>query len=116
ALRLVGGGHGLRIENRVPGADADPYLALAGVLLAFRHGLENELPLDPPAQGAPAPRTPQLPTTLEEAADLLDGSEVARKGLGDPLVDALCASARAEVHAYRGQVSEWERRRGFEHR
>jgi glutamine synthetase len=116
ALRLVGSGHALRIENRVPGADADPYLALAGVLLASRHGLENELPLAAPVRGAPPPSTAALPTTLDEAADLLDGSEVARKGLGDGLVDALCASARAEVQAYRMQISEWERRRGFEQR
>jgi glutamine synthetase len=116
ALRLVGSGLSLRIENRVPGADADPYLALAGVLLAFRHGLENDLPLPEPARGAPPAGTPALPTTLDEAADLLDGSEIARKGLGDALVDALCASARAEVSAYRTQISEWERRRGFERR
>jgi glutamine synthetase len=116
ALRLVGAESSLRIENRVPGADADPYLALAGVLLAFRHGLENDLPLPAPAPGAPPPGTAQLPATLDEAADLLDASEVARKGLGDGLVDALCASARAEVQAYHAQISEWERRRGFEQR
>jgi glutamine synthetase len=116
ALRLVGAGSSLRVENRVPGADADPYLALAGVLLASRHGLENDLPLPEPVRGAPPAGTSVLPSSLGEAADLLERSEVARKGLGDPLVDALVSAARAEVEAYAGQVSEWERARGFERR
>lgn len=116
ALRLVGSGDSLRVEHRVPGADADPYLALAGILLAFRHGLENELPLPPPVSGAPGPESPRLPASLPEAADLLEASAVARKGLGDAVVDALVAAARAEWTAYAGQVSEWERARGFEAR
>jgi glutamine synthetase len=116
ALRLVGAGSSLRVENRVPGADADPYLALAGVLLASRYGIEHDLPLPEPTRGAPGQGTAALPASLDEAAELLDGSEVARKGLGDPLVDALVAAARAESAAYAGQVSEWERARGFERR
>ncbi|MEX2291485.1 MAG: glutamine synthetase family protein [Mycobacteriales bacterium] len=116
ALRLVGSGASLRVENRVPGADADPYLALAGVLLASRHGIENDLPLPDPVRGAPPRGTEGLPSSLGEAADLLDRSEVARKGLGDALVDALVATARAEAAGYAAQVSEWERARGFERR
>ena len=116
AFRVVGTGASLRVENRVPGGDADPYLALAGVLLASRHGLEHDVPLPDPVRGAPPVGTATLPTSLKEAADLLDQSEVARKGLGDPLVDALVAGARAEVRAEAGQVSEWERSRGFERR
>jgi glutamine synthetase len=114
ALRLVGSGASLRVEHRVPGADADPYLAMAGILLAFRHGLEHELPLPLPVTGAPGPESPRLPASLPEAADLLEASEVARAGLGGGLVDALVAAARAEWSAYAGQVSEWERARGFE--
>lgn len=53
---------------------------------------------------------------LDEAADLLDGSEVARNGLGNALVDALVASARAECSAAAAEVGEWERQRGFERR
>lgn len=116
ALRLVGTGSSLRVEHRVPGGDADPYLALAGVLLASRYGIENELPLPDPARGAPRPGTQALPTSLGEAADLLEASEVARKGLGELLVDALVAAARAEAAAYSCHVSEWERARGFERR
>ncbi len=100
----------------MPGGDADPYLALAGVLLAVRHGLQSELPLPEPVRGGPPAGTQVLPGSLGEAADLFESSEVARKGLGDALVDALVASARAELAAYAGQVSEWERARGFERR
>lgn len=116
ALRLVGCGPSLRLENRVPGADADPYLALAGILLALRHGLENDLPLPPETAGPPGPQTPRLPASLAQAADLLEASEVARAGLGGALVDALVAAARAEWAGYGEQVSEWERARGFERR
>lgn len=116
ALRLVGQGPSLRVENRVPGGDADPYLALAGVLLAARHGLETDLPLPDPVRGAPPAGAAGLPASLGEAADLFERSEVARKGLGDALVDALVAAARAEVAAAQVQVSEWERARGFERR
>ncbi|KAA1428208.1 glutamine synthetase family protein [Nocardioides antri] len=116
ALRLVGAGPSLRVEHRVPGADADPYLALAGILLAFRHGLEHDLHLPPAVTGPPDATCPRLPASLPEAADLLAGSDVARKGLGDAVVDALVAAARAEWEGYGAQVSEWERERGFERR
>ena len=116
AVRVVGSGPSLRLEHRVPGADADPYLALAGILLAFRHGLSHDLPLPAPVTGSPGAGSPPLPTTLTEAADRLEASEVARKGLGDALVDALVGAARSEWAAYAGQVSEWERARGFQAR
>jgi glutamine synthetase len=116
ALRVVGSGPSLRVEHRVPGADADPYLALAGILLAFRHGLENDLPLPPPATGSPGEDCARLPASLSEAAAAFEASEVARKGLGDDRVDALVSAARAEWATYAGQVSEWERARGFERR
>ncbi|RZU30716.1 glutamine synthetase family protein [Blastococcus saxobsidens] len=116
ALRLVGSGPSLRLEHRVPGGDADPHLALAAVLLAARHGIEHDLPLPDPVRGAPGPDAPALPASLPEAADLLDASEIARKGLGDGLVDALVTAARAEWAAYGGTVTEWERNRGFERR
>ncbi|SNS15571.1 Glutamine synthetase, catalytic domain [Geodermatophilus pulveris] len=116
ALRLVGSGASLRLEHRVPGGDADPHLALAAVLLAARHGIEHDLPLPDPVRGAPGPDAATLPASVAEAADLLDGSAVAREGLGDALVDALVAAARAEWAGYTGSVSEWERARYFERR
>lgn len=116
ALRLVGSGPSLRLEHRVPGADADPYLALSGVLLAAEHGLDHDLPLPDAVRGAPPAGGPRLPGSLAEAADLFETSAVARKGLGDDVVDALVAAARAEVAGHSAVVTDWERRRGFERR
>lgn len=116
ALRLAGAGQSLRVEHRVPGGDADPYLALAGILLAFRHGIEHQLEPSARTVGAPETGARTLPATLVEAADLLDASEPARKGLGDALVDSVVAAARAEWDAFLDAVTDWERARGFERR
>jgi glutamine synthetase len=114
SVRLVGSGESLRLEHRVPGGDADPYLVLAGLLLAARHGLEQGLRPPPATVGAPPADSVRLPTSLEEAALLFERSDVARKGLGDALVDALASAARAEVDAHAASVTAWERARGFE--
>lgn len=116
ALRLAGSGQSLRVENRVPGADADPHLALAGILLAFRHGIDHGLGLPEPTRGAPPSSAPRLPATLAEAADRLEASEAARKGLGDALVDGLVRAARTEWEEFLDAVTDWERARGFERR
>lgn len=116
ALRLAGSGSSLRVEHRVPGADADPYLALAGILLAFRHGIQEGLELPPATVGSPATDAVALPADLPAAADLLEQSAVARAGLGGAVVDALVSCSRAEWAAYHSVVSEWERARGFERR
>src|SRR5580700_2808645 len=51
ALRLVGHGHSLRVENRTPGGDVNPYLAVAAMIAAGLHGIDHELPLEPPVTG-----------------------------------------------------------------
>ncbi len=51
ALRLVGHGPSLRVENRVPGGDVNPYLAVAAMIAAGLHGIDHELPLEPPMTG-----------------------------------------------------------------
>jgi glutamine synthetase len=116
ALRLLGSGQATRFEHRVPGGDADPHLVLAGLLLATRHGLESPVPLPRAAEGFPGPGAERLPASLDEATTLFEQSEVARKGLGDGLVDALVSAARAEIAAHAGEVTAWERARGFERR
>ena len=70
AVRLVGHGAGARMENRVPGGDVNPYLALAAMLAGGLHGIENELELEPPLEGnAYTSGRPQVPGTLREARD-----------------------------------------------
>ena len=69
ALRVVGHGPSLRFENRVPGGDVNPYLAVAAMIAAGLHGIDNELPLSRPFGGnAYATDSVRVPPTLREAA------------------------------------------------
>ena len=82
ALRVVGHGPSLRVENRVPGGDMNPYLGVAALIAAGLHGIENELPLEPELVGnAYEADAPRVPTTLREAAELFADSAVARRGV-----------------------------------
>ena len=84
ALRLVGHGPSLRVENRVPGGDVNPYLAVAAMIAAGLHGIDNELPLEPPMTGnAYADDAARVPHTLHDALDLWEKSELARESFGD---------------------------------
>ncbi len=115
ALRVVGHGGSLRVENRVPGGDVNPYLAIAAIIAGGLHGVENELPLpDPLAGNAYAAGVDHLPTTLREAAQLFSESSVARAAFGDHMVEHYLNQARIEVEAYDAAVTDWERVRGFE--
>lgn len=116
ALRVVGHGHGMRVENRVPGGDVNPYLAIAGMVAASLHGIENGLEPPPPTRGdayslADAAR---VPTSLAQAADLFEASAVARAAFGDEVVDHYVNAARVEVAAFGSAVTDWERIRAFE--
>ncbi len=115
SLRVVGHGESLRFENRLPGGDVNPYLAVAALIAAGLHGVENELPLEEPVTGnAYTSGKPHVPSTLRDAADLLEGSEVARKAFGQEVVDHYVNAARVEVGAFDAVVTDWERVRGFE--
>jgi len=115
ALRVVGHGSGLRVENRVPGGDVNPYLAVAAMLAGGLHGIENELPLEPAFEGnAYTSDKLRVPTTLQEARDLLEKSDVARVAFGEDVVAHYVNAADVEVAAFNAAVTDWERRRGFE--
>lgn len=115
ALRVVGRGHAMRVENRVPGGDVNQYLAVAGMLASGLHGIENQLQLGEPLAGnAYESDVERVPTTLREAADLFEGSALAREVFGDEVVDHYVHAARVEVAAFDSAVTDWERVRGFE--
>ena len=115
ALRVVGHGESLRFENRVPGGDVNPYLAVAALIAAGLHGVENQLPLEAPLTGnAYVSDKPRVPSTLRDAADRLAGSEVAVKAFGEDVVAHYVNAARVEVAAFDAAVTDWERVRGFE--
>ncbi|MHB1220112.1 MAG: glutamine synthetase family protein [Alphaproteobacteria bacterium] len=114
-FRLCGEGKGLRIECRVPGADANPYLAFAALLAAGLHGIEQKMKLEPMAEGnLYVQDVRQVPTTLREAIDALDGSKLLRKLLGDDVIDHYLHTARIEQGEYDQRITDWELRRYFE--
>ncbi len=115
ALRVVGHGQSLRFENRVPGGDVNPYLAVAALIAAGLHGVEQKLALQDEFVGnAYASGLPTVPTTLREAADLLAASELARDAFGAEVVDHYLNAARVELKAFDAAVTDWEKVRGFE--
>ncbi len=115
ALRVVGHGHGMRVECRAPGGDVNPYLAVAALIAGGLHGIDNELELGEPCTGnAYTGGAQRLPTTLAEAADLFEGSQVARAAFGDEVVEHYLNNARVELAAFNAAVTDWERVRGFE--
>jgi glutamine synthetase len=115
AVRLVGRGAAARMENRVPGADVNPYLALAAMLAGGLHGIENELPLEDELVGnAYTSGREKVPGTLAAAREAFATSKVARAALGDEVVDHYVNMADVELTAYNAAVTDWELRRGFE--
>jgi glutamine synthetase len=115
AVRLVGHGAGARMENRLPGGDVNPYLALAAMLAGGLHGIENELELEPETTGnAYKSDKPRVPHTLRAARDAFASSEVARKVFGEEVVAHYTNMADVELTAFDAAVTDWELRRGFE--
>jgi glutamine synthetase len=116
ALRIVGHSpQSLRLENRVPGADTNPYLATAAMIAAGLHGVEHELELPHSFAGnAYAADFQRLPTTLRESLELWEKSDLARAAFGDEVVAHYANNARVELAAFERSVTDWERVRGFE--
>jgi glutamine synthetase len=116
ALRVVGHRLSLRVENRVPGGDVNPYLAIAAMLAAGLDGIDRSLPLEPAFEGNAYSDTerPRVPSTLRDAASLFAGSALAREAFGDEVVEHYCNAARVELDAFGAAITDWERYRGFE--
>ncbi len=106
----------LRVEDRVPGGDVNPYLAVASIIAAGLDGVERELPLEPAFVGNAYadPTRPRVPATLREAAELWSASELAQRAFGAEVVEHYANNARVELAAFDATVTDWERRRGFE--
>jgi len=115
-FRVVGHANSFRIENRMPGADANPYLAFAATLAAGMAGVEEGLDCGAVYEGNAYvdAALPALPGSLSDAAELLNKSKVARRALGDAVVDFYVHTARLETGAFGNAVTDWEMRRYFE--
>jgi glutamine synthetase len=115
SMRVVGHGQSLRVENRLPGADVNPYLALAAMIAAGLHGIDSDLELEPAFEGnAYESDKPRVPHNLYDARDRFAASEVARDAFGQEVVDHYLNRARIEIEAHEATVTDWERFRGFE--
>ncbi len=115
SVRLVGDGPAARLENRLPGGDVNPYMAIAAMMAGGMHGIENELELEEATAGnAYTSGKPSVPTTLRAARDLFNASSIARAALGDDVVDHYVHAADTELAAFDAAVTDWELRRGFE--
>ncbi|MFI2427139.1 glutamine synthetase family protein [Streptomyces sp. NPDC018955] len=115
ALRVVGHGRSLRFENRLPGGDVNPYLAVAGMVAAGLYGIERKLELPEPCHGnAYTAGFAHVPTTLREAAELWEHSAIAEAAFGDEVVAHYRNMARVETDAFDAAVTDWELRRSFE--
>src|SRR5882672_618282 len=115
-FRVVGQGNSFRIENRMPGADANPYLGFAAMMAAGLAGIEEQLDCGKDYHGNAYVdgKLRSLPKSLREAADLLHSSKLARKSFGDAVVDFYVHTARLEAQAFNDAVTDWERARYFE--
>ena len=115
-FRVVGHGSGFRIENRMPGADANPYLAFAAMIAAGLAGIEEKLDCGTEYRGNAYvdESLPNVPTTLREAAQLFAGSELARRSFGAEVVEHYAHAANLEVRQFDAAVTDWERKRYFE--
>ncbi|MDO4252946.1 MAG: glutamine synthetase family protein [Rothia sp. (in: high G+C Gram-positive bacteria)] len=115
ALRVVGSGPSLRLESRVGGADLNPYLAVAAMIAAGIHGINNKLTLPEPIAGnAYTSDAQHLPLTLAEARQKLADSPLAHQAFGSQVVEHYAQAAAVEIQAFNRAVTDWERIRGFE--
>lgn len=115
ALRVVGHGAGTRFENRLPGGDVNPHLAVAGLVAAGLYGIENKLELpEACTSNAYVGDYAHVPTTLREAAELWENSPIAKAAFGDEVVAHYRNMARVELDAFDAAVTDWELRRSFE--
>ena len=115
-FRLCGEGPGFRVENRIPGADANPYLAFAATIAAGLHGISQKLKMPKLYEGnAYEDATlPQVPKTFREAMAELERGRLARAAFGDRVVDHYLHAARLEQDAFDRVVTDWELMRNFE--
>jgi len=115
-FRVVGEGDSFRIENRMPGADANPYLAFAAMLAAGMAGVKEGLDCGKEYQGNAYVDTKlaRLPGSLRDATDLFEKSKLARTAFGDAVVEFYVHHARIEQQAFNDAVTDWEKQRYFE--
>lgn len=115
-VRILGTGPAMRLELRLPGADANPYVSLAALLASGISGLDEHVAPPPPTAGSgyDSDCAGMVPRDLDSAISRFRDSDVARKSLGDAVHRHLVARAVDERESAAGVVTDWDRRHGFE--
>jgi glutamine synthetase len=115
-FRIVGHGQSRRVECRIPGADANPYLAFAALLAAGLDGIENQTDPGPELKGNAyeAGEAEAFPASLREAVDNWEKSDFVKKAFGDAVYKHYLNYGRLEQGLYDKVVTDYERRRMFE--
>jgi glutamine synthetase len=111
---IVSGPKSTRVEHRLAGADANPYLSLAASVASGLHGVQAELELPAPTLSAYTTDAPALPRDLKEANVLFKASKAARLSFGDEFVDFFSMTRDWEVRQFERAVTDWELQRYFE--
>ena len=115
AIGILGRDASARVENRAPGADVNPYLALGAMIAGGLYGIDHDLELGPAlSSNIHSSDFSRLPGTLREARQTFGNSQIARRAFGDEVVDHYTAMADLELAAFEAAVTDWELRRGFE--
>ncbi|CAB5076804.1 unannotated protein [freshwater metagenome] len=115
ALRLVGHGPSLRLENRVAGGDVNPYLAVAGIIAAGLDGIKNKMVLEPAFEGnAYASDSARIPSSMPEALELWENSAWVKEVFGAEVQAHYANMAKVEIAAYGKAITDWELFRNFE--
>ncbi len=114
-LRVVGHGQGMRVESRIPGADCNPYIALAATIAGGLAGIDAELDPGSAFEGnGYEADLPRIPHTLVDSIERFRGSELARDAFGEDVWWHLLHMAELEWSTFNNTVTDWEKRRGFE--
>ncbi|MFA5886140.1 MAG: glutamine synthetase family protein [Acidimicrobiia bacterium] len=114
-FRVVGRGAGARVECRIPGADANPYLAFAATIASGLDGIERGLAPPPRFDGNAytAEELPRVPWNIADAVAAFRESAFAREAFGAEVHAHLANTAAQEWAAFANVVTDWERRRCF---
>jgi glutamine synthetase len=115
-FRIVGRGKSMRIECRIPGADANPYVAYAAALAAGLDGIENQIEPPPIFEGDiyAARELPRVPGSSYEAIAEFERSDFARRAFGDAVYEHYLHFVQTEQRKFDEVVTSWERARYFE--
>jgi glutamine synthetase len=114
--RLVGHGKSFRVESRIPGADANPYLAFAATIAAGLYGIENEIEPPDPYNGNAyeAEDVARVPWNIVEATTELENSKIALDAFGEDVHFHLVNTAKQEWARFNQTITDWELQRNFE--